>query len=245
MTTTTGIQSEERMAVAVQGGDLRALAALRTSTAGFMAAQVQRYAMGPGHIPRAVFAAKADELLVAAAKSYDPKAGATFRTHLFNHLRRLDRFTKANANIAYKPEARANLLTNFNNQVAILTESKQRPPTPEEIADHMSLPLHVVARMQSSQRREIPWSQGEGATSNAEMNAARVTQVLDDVAHELTADELLVFNLLTGRGGEKKTLAGGAIAKATGFSQAKVSQLRTRIAARIQPLLGVQVRSAA
>lgn len=241
---TLSSMTDEQLALRFQQrGDLAALKELRKKNSSYVGANVQRFALGPGHIPASVLAAKADELLVDAARTFKVGTGATFKTHLFNHLRRLDRFTKANANIAYKPESRSNLLTNFNNQVALLTETKQRQPTAEEIADHMSIPVTHVMRMQKSQRREIPWSHGTG-TSNAANEKARVDMILDDVSHQLTPDELKVFNLLTGRGGKKKITAGGEIARVTGFSQAKVSQLRTSIANRIKPHLGETVRGA-
>jgi DNA-directed RNA polymerase specialized sigma subunit len=235
--------SEEALALAFQRGDLEALRRLRSRTNDLVLASSRRFQTGPGHIPVTVLNAKADELLVDAARTYKPGTGATFRTHLFNHLRRLDRFTKANANIAHKPEARANMITNFNQQYALLADKKQRPPTPSEMADHMSIPVEHVQLMMSSQRREIPWSHGTG-TSNASMNEAHVNMVLSNIRHELTPDEIKVFDYLMGTNGKKKTAVGGEIAKGTGFSQAKVSQLRTAIAKKIQPhLSGMTARS--
>lgn len=234
--------TEEQLAVAYQTkGDIAALAQLRVRVAPMMKATVDRYMTGPGHTSRFVMETKADELLVDAAKSFKPNAGAAFKTHLFNHLRRLDRFTKANANIAYKPESRANMLSNFNNQYAILTESKQRPPTEAEIADHMSIPLPVVQRMLKTQKREVPWSQVQGV-SHQGMEDAKVTMILDDVSYRLTPDEKLVFDHITGRNGKKKVVSGGELAKVTGFSQAKVSTIRKRIAMLIQPMLGSTVQ---
>ena len=66
--------------------------------------------------------------------------------------------------------------------------------------------------------------------------------ILDDVSYKLTPDEKLVFDYITGRNGKKKVIGGGALAKATGFSQAKVSTIRKRIAMLIQPMLGSTVQ---
>ena len=237
------MNTAESLALAYQRGDHMALKDLRIRCSSIVQASVQRFMTGPGHIPRAVMEAKADELLVDAARTYKANTGASFNTHLFNHLRRLDRFTKANANVAKKPEARSNLITNFNQQYTILSEQKQRPPSAEELSDHMSIPLTQVQMMMSTQKREIPWSHGTG-TSNAMMDNAHVDMVLANIAHELTADEARVFDHLMGKNGKKQTSVGGELARLTGFSQAKVSQLRTSIAKKIKPHLnGMTSRS--
>lgn len=231
------MKTDEELAVAFgKRGDIVALSELRRRCASVIQSQVLRYITGPGHISRAALEAKADELLVEAAKNFDPKAGAAFKTHLFNYLRRLDRYTKANANIARVPEARAGLITLFSTQMKVLEDQKHRPPTNEELADHMSWPVSSVELMRKSMKREIPWSQ-VGGPQEQTMESARVTQLLDDIYYELAPDERVVFEHLTGRG-RKKMTQGQQIARATGFSQAKVSMLRTSIANRLKPYLG-------
>ena len=84
--------------------DLKALNELRKSTKRILSSQVNKYNASP--VPRSVIESKADELFVQAADTYRPGMGAAFKTHLFNNLRRLDRFVKQRANIAYIPEAR-------------------------------------------------------------------------------------------------------------------------------------------
>lgn len=230
-------KTDEELAVAfAKRGDLAALTALRASCAALVQSQIARYITGPGHISRAALDAMADELLVDAAKSFDPKAGAAFKTHLFNYLRRLDRYTKANANIAHVPEARASMITHFTTQMKVLEDQKRRPPSDEELADHLVWPVSSVQLMRKSLRRELPWSQ-VGGLQEQSMESARVSQLLDDIYYELSPDERAVFEHLTGRG-RKKLDKGQDIAKATGFSAAKVSMLRTRIADKMRPHLG-------
>lgn len=220
--------------------DQVALNAVREHSRNIVYHHVNRFLQGPGHIPRPVMEAKADELLVQAADSFDPKAGASFTTHLFTHLRRLDRFTKANANVARTSEARAGMIVAFQNAMKELEDQKRRPPTDEELADHMSIPLTTIQMMRKTVRREVPWSQIAAPQEQA-MERAKHDQVFDDIYYELTPDERVVFEHLLGRG-RKQLSAGQDIAKATGFSQAKVSVLRTRIAERIKPYLGTQQR---
>ncbi len=233
------MKTDEELAVAFQKrGDILALSELRRRCQAIVMSQVVRYLTGPGHISRAALEAKADELLVEAAKSFNPNAGAAFKTHLFNYLRRLDRYTKANANIAHVPEARASLITLFSTQMKVLEDEKRRPPTNEELADHMSWPVSSVELMRKSMHRELPWSQVGGPQEQG-MESARITQLLDDIHFELAPDERIVLEHIMGRG-RKKLVQGQDIAKATGFSQAKVSMLRTRIAERMKPYLGAR-----
>lgn len=234
-------KTDEELALAfAKRSDLAALRELRVRCQPLVQSQVARYVAGPGHIPRIAIETKADELLVDAARSFNPAAGAAFKTHLFNYLRRLDRYTKANANIAYMPEARANLITQFTTQMKIVEDQKRRPATNEELADHMSLPVASVELMRKSLRREIPWSQVAGPQTN-QLESARINQLMDDIYYELSPDERVVFEHITGRG-RKKTSSGQELAKITGFSQAKVSVLRSRIAQRMRPYLGSQTQ---
>lgn len=236
---TMTMKTDEQLAAAyAQRGDIAALNELRSRCQPMVQSQVIRYLTGPGHISRAALEAKADELFVDAAKSFKATGGASFKTHLFNYLRRLDRYTKTNANIAKMPEARANVITHFTTQMKVLEDQKRRPPTNEELADHLAWPVSSVELMRKSMRREIPWSQVAGPQEQS-MERARIDQLLDDIYYELSPDERVVFEHLTGKG-RKKLTQGQDIAKATGFSQAKVSTLRTRIAQRMTPYLGSQ-----
>lgn len=232
-------KSDEELVAAYQRrGDMLSLTHLRTRMTPLIQSQVGRYMTGPGHIARSSMEAKADELMIEAAKSFKPNMGAAFKTHLFNHLRRLDRYTKANANVAHVPEARANMITNFTTQLKVLEDQKRRPPTDEELADHMVLPVATIKLMRKSLRRELPWSQVAGPQEHS-LERARIEQLLDDIYYELTPDERVVFEHLMGRG-RKQLAQGQDIARATGFSQAKVSTLRKRIAERLRPYVGTQ-----
>lgn len=236
MTTMTMKTDEQLVAAYQKRGDLLSLTQLRTRVSPMVQSRVNQFIAGPGHISRAAFNARADELVVDAAKSFDPKAGASFRTHLFNHLRRLDRYTKANANIAHVPEAKASMITTFQTQMKLLQDEKRRLPSDEELADHLSWPVHEVQRMHKVMRRELPESVVGGPhqmVGPPGIQNAVVDSLIDDIYQELSADERLVMDHILGHNGKKRTSSGNEIARATGFSPAKVSQIRTRVGLRI------------
>jgi DNA-directed RNA polymerase specialized sigma subunit len=63
---------------------------------------------------------------------------------------------------------------------------------------------------------------------------AKTRQLIDDIWWELTNDEKKVFEIVTGKNGKRKLDKGKDIASSTGFSQAKVSQLRKAIAKKME-----------
>jgi hypothetical protein len=155
--------------------DLRALSELRKRTRRVVLSQVNKYNASP--VPRSVIESKADELFVQAADTYKPGMGAVFRTHLFNNLRRLDRFVKQRANIAYIPEARASKITTFQNAEKELSDQKHRAPTDAEMADHLQWPLQEIQLHRRSVRRDIP-SSSIGGHHPVDMTDARHKQLL-------------------------------------------------------------------
>ena len=70
----------------------------------------------------------------------------------------------------------------------------------------------------------------------AEMN------LLYDFQHELTPEEKIVYDYLVGINGKPKIDRGAKLARKTGFSQTKISMLRTSIANKLKPELG-KIRS--
>lgn len=222
---------EELVARWQKNRDRVALDTLRRNLKPLTQSQVNKYRANM--VPQAVIEAEADRILVESANSYDPGRGAGFRTHVFNNLRRLNRFSNARANVASIPEARAQSIGTYQRVFEQLSERKQRPPTTSELADELMWSEDAVRVMQRSVRRDIMGS-GVVTPVRLDTSSARESQLIDDIWWELTPDEKRVFEHITGRGGARKLDKGKDIARATGFSQAKVSQLRSAIARKME-----------
>jgi hypothetical protein len=69
------------------------------------------------------------------------------------------------------------------------------------------------------------------------MTDARHKQLLHDIYWELTPDEKMVFEYLFGMNGKKKVDTGKDLSRLTGFSQPKVSVIRSSIAKKLEPHL--------
>jgi DNA-directed RNA polymerase specialized sigma subunit len=217
-----------------KGRDVSALNELRSRMRPIVQSQVNKYRANA--VPTAVLDSEADKILVSSADKFNPRAGAAFTTYLFTNLRRLNRFSIARSNIATIPEARAQKIGVFQRAYERLLEQKRRPPTPSEIADDMSWPLSEVQTMMRSLRRDIAGS-GLPGVARMDMQENRAQQLIHDIWYELTDDEKKVYGHLTGIHGHRKLLQGQQVSMATGFSQAKVSQLRKSIGAKMEKYL--------
>jgi DNA-directed RNA polymerase specialized sigma subunit len=217
-----------------QKRDRAALDELRRATRPLVQSQVNKYRANS--VPQLVLEAKADQILVESADSYKFGRGATFRTHLFTNLKRLNRFSAARSNIATVPEARAQKITVYQRAYEELRAQKHRPPTSDELADYLNWSPSDILTMQRSLRRDIISSQLP-APARMDVEEARRRQLIENIWFELTPDEKLVFDYITGSHGRRQLSQGQDIAKATGFSQSKVSQLRTSIAHKMERYL--------
>lgn len=211
--------------------DLGALNQLRQSTKPLVMSQVNKYRSNS--VPQPVLEARADQILVESVESFDPKRAASFRTHLFTNLRHLNRFSIQRANIATIPEARGQAIGTYQRAFDRLQDVKGRSPTTSELADELNWPLSQVQTMQRSLRRDMP-SGHLPVSATLDTTEARRKRVLENIWYELTPDEQLVYSHLLGIHGKRKIDSGGELSRVTGFSQAKVSNLRTSIAHKIE-----------
>jgi DNA-directed RNA polymerase sigma subunit (sigma70/sigma32) len=222
---------EELVARWQKGRDRAALDDLRRSSKPLVQSQVNKYRSNS--VPMSVLEAKADQILVESANSFRSGAGAKFKTYLFGNLRRLNRFSTARSNIATIPEARAQKIGVYQRVYEDLKAQKRRPPTASELADELNWPINEIMMMQRSVRMDIVGSNMKAPPKLNTQNA-KTKQLIRDIWWELSPDEKLVFEHITGTKGRRKMDKGQDIARATKFSAAKVSQLRSSIARKME-----------
>ena len=180
-------------------------------------------------------------LFQQALESYNPKKGANFSTHLYSRLKGIDRYVKTYQNIGYIPEASVGKITTLKSAEQELALQKRRPPTVQELANYLKWPESEVARIKKSLRADIPGSAFE-ETGMMNMRPQAEMNLLYDFQHELTPEEKIVYDYLVGINGKPKIDRGAKLARKTGFSQTKISMLRTSIANKLKPELG-KIRS--
>jgi len=211
--------------------DPESLNELRRRTRSLVQSQVNKYRSNS--VPQSIILAKADQILVESAGSFRVGAGAKFKTHVFGNLRRLNRFSAARSNIATIPEARTQKIGVYQRVYDDLKSRKMRPPTPAELADELSWPLSEVMTMQRSVRRDIIGTR-IAAPPRLDTSGAKDQRLLQDIWYELTPDEKKVFEIIMGTNGRRKMDKGKDVARVSGFSQAKVSQLRKAIGKKME-----------
>ena len=183
-------------------------------------------------VNEAAFRAELQKHLIGAFESFDPSRGAQLSTHVENRLRKAQRFNNRYQNIAYIPEGQAQYIGKINKAQDELTDQFGRPPTHDEIADHIGIPPKQVGKIIKAQRRDIAASSFESDPTEIAMH--RDQEVLSLLPYNLTADERQVFNHIFGQEGAKKITDTNSIAAAIGKSAPQVSRLRTSILNKYQ-----------
>lgn len=184
-----------------------------------------------GRVPiqKEVLHAHATDITVKGLRKFDPSR-AQMKTLLTNELRSMQRFVMQHQNISRITEDRAKKIGQYQRATQSLTETLNRPPTAQEMADHMLVSVKTITRMQGEIREDHLAS---GAMEDPFLEETpRSREVLQLIVYELTPTEMQVFEYLTGYGGKPK-LAPGAIAKKLGWSGPKVSQVKNGIAKKV------------
>lgn len=218
------------------GEDPDKLQPLLNSLNPVITSQVNRHA--PPRMYRPAIEAEARALTVRALKRYDPSKGAQITTHVTTNLRGLNRFVKKHQNFTRIVEAQAHKIGEYQRTQDALLEELGRPPTSIEIAERMKMSVKKVERLKLEMRPDIfvlPTGGDEegGADTNpfTEMSPVH-REIIEMLPYELTTEELLVFNHLFGLQGKKKISSTGEIAKILGWSDSKVSQVKSKISAK-------------
>jgi DNA-directed RNA polymerase specialized sigma subunit len=186
---------------------------------------------GKVNIPTPAIQAEFERHALSAIKTYDPTRSA-LHTHITNQLNRGKRFVVTYQNVARVPENRSYRIGEFLRAKEELGDNLGREPSSMELADHMKWPVSQIAKLEQEMRAEVPTSHLEGGdlTSVYTSPEAELLQLLPG---ELTGEEKLVYEYVTGSNGKPK-LSGTQIAQRTGLSPAKVSRLRSSVATKVK-----------
>lgn len=174
------------------------------------------------NLPLITVQIEAYKLAREAARSYDPKSGYKFSTHLVNNLKKLSRMSTKYGNVLRTPE---NIQFGVNKVQKIekdLEHALGRSATLEELAHHTGFSQKAVANMLKTKKTTTGLSAlfDAPALLNSEND-----EWVQFVYHDLTDTDKLIFEHMTGFGG-KKVLDNAAIAKKLNLS---VGTLNNRI----------------
>lgn len=165
--------------------------------------------------------------LVNALDSFDPNRGR-MSTHITNHLKQVDRFVKNYQNDARASEDITSDFGVYNRGFSQLRDAFGRDPTTHELSDKLQMP---VKRIQAIQQQNIK-SYGVGSQKEDPRTfvPSKTKQIMELLPYEIDdPEELNVFEHLHGVNG-KPQLKPTEIARKLGFSPAKVTRIRNRLA---------------
>jgi DNA-directed RNA polymerase specialized sigma subunit len=190
--------------------------------------EISRYST---NLPQITVRLEAYSLAREAARSYDPKSGFKFSTHLVNSLKKLSRLSTKYGNVVRTPENVQFDLNRLQNTAKDLEHTLGRPPTMEELAHRSRLSMQQVASILSSKKAAT------GLSALMDSPTVFTTSANDEwiqfVYHDLADKDKLIFEYLTGHGG-KQVLDNAAIAKKLNITP---STLNARIS-MIKGMLG-------
>jgi DNA-directed RNA polymerase specialized sigma subunit len=176
------------------------------------------------------------KLAVQAIRSFNPKAGASLKAHIVNHLQRLHRITQTRARAFRMPEELQQQVRNYQDVYTDLAEDLGHEPTVLQISEKMKWPVAKVQRLRKQFVSELP----EGAQAY-EAGVAANAPMDDRLLHtyyDLVPRDQLIFEHLTGFGG-KPMKKKSEIAKILGVSPAVITQRSTHIYKRIKDAYGI------
>ncbi len=98
--------------------------------------QTAKFLRNP-NVPKTRISFEANKMFMTACKSFDPEQ-AQLKTHVINHLKKLQRFVGDNSNIGKITEPRREMITDYHQTKELLHEQLNRPPSLEDIMIHMN-----------------------------------------------------------------------------------------------------------
>ncbi len=190
------------------------------------------------------------EQALKALETYDPTKGAAPMTWVQSNIRRAQRFNIQQQNVARISEENVGHIGRINRANQNLQEQLGRPPSHEELAQQLNQGVPARRQLtaqkiqqiqQQAGRRDVPSTafESDPTPSTSQLDAEVISLLPDRFARAGKQDHLKVMDMVYGQGVQNT----GAIAKQLGWSQSKVSRIKTDIeneyrSARGQPLRG-------
>lgn len=168
--------------------------------------EASRYAT---NLPLITVQIEAYKLAREAARTYDPKSGFKFSTHLVNSLKKLSRMSTKYGAMVRVPENTQFNIHKMGKLEKDLEHTLGRQPTMEELAHHSGFSMKAVAGIQNSKKMVMGISSLFEAPAMFDNNNE---EWVNFVYHDLSDKDKLIFEHKTGFGG-KKILDNAAIAK--------------------------------
>ena len=173
--------------------------------------------------------------MIRAFERFDPHRGVKLSTWVEANMPKIMRFTNEHQNIGRIPEHRARMISTFESAKGTLSDGLGRPPSAQEISDELGWRIEEVSTLERELRKDLSQSSD---FEDMVIGTSTTEEAMRWVYQELTGQEKLVFEWLTGWGG-KPIIKQIAIAANLGVSSATITNIRKRIVQRIKTAEGI------
>ena len=184
-----------------------------------------------GTLARPLLEATGKCLAAEAFHSYDPSKGAALGTHVANRLLKLSRLSYSSQNVARLPENKVLKFHTYKVGQAQLSDTLGRPPTVDELADHLgwSIP-HLTTFQKAIAHQEILESGGncDASPVGVTFGVEESDNTIDFIHHDLPPQQKVIFEHLTGYGGTK-VLGNQEIMKKLDMTQGQYSYAKRQL----------------
>lgn len=182
----------------------------------------------PGHAKD--LAVKAATLSLQALKTYDPEKGTDPSTHVFNNLKRLNRYANRRQNIIPISERASQEYRMVQDAKARFIDTYDREPSDLELADETGYSLKKIQKILSGAKVTSSTAMVNPETNTSNMFSSDVTEddYFDYVYRSVGPIDQKIMEWSTGRNGQP-ALSNGDIAKKLKITPAAVSQRRSKI----------------
>lgn len=184
------------------------------------------------HINPAILGGEAKRLAVQAIKSYEPGAGASLTTHVFNHLRPLSRYSQTVTKAINVPRGAREGYAAYLGAKRDFMEENNREPHDAELMDILGVNRQKLTRLHQLGTYEFPEGQLENSPDVTNQDDRRLDLWADYVYHDLPDRDKMIMDLKMGRNGQQ-TLDSTAIAAKMGLHPSYINRRAQEIGQRI------------
>lgn len=181
-------------------------------------------------LPQTMLENEAKLLAIKAFETYNPNAGTALSTHVTNQLQKLSRTAYARQSSVSVPEQKRLLFNNYVKAKSQLEDMHGRPPTLDEVADHMRLPPKRLQGVVELVGKREYMESGDGPAFMMYMDDPEVVHL---AYHDMTPVQKKIFEMRTGYNGNAVKNAPG-IMHETGLTQGQLSYQLNQIKALLE-----------
>ena len=204
--------------------------------------QATKKATYGSNVPQAAHQIWAAQNFLDALRTFDPKAGAALKTHVYGAVhQKAKRLNYMYQNLGHIPEHRIQAVGTYHNENQFLKEKLGREPSAAELADRLGWGVSDVASIRKELRKDL--AMGEGTEDVPFFQSNRDEEILNFLYYDLTPPEKSVYEYLYGKQGHPKLIKESnrpdydKIASRLGMSTSKVRSIVAGIQVKLEKAL--------